>query len=209
MSVEGISEGDIPIDFKGVGSIEQSEEIKAVEKVDFKISSCIRPKICTAFEKVCQVDSSRVVVILSDGSKWNIDSEKYQNAFDEISNNWKKGDDIRIAHHADEQDDAFILKNVREKSAYLTHLSVECDNLSKAYFLTKVDETGYALRTNDGNLWMAGYWGSFSTQHWKEGDRVILNKSTHSNRNEDYEMIHPEEKNAVWVTRVFTDETTQ
>ncbi|WP_420421157.1 hypothetical protein [Simkania sp.] len=206
MTVEGISEGDIAIDFNALEGVEQSEEKKAVEKVDFKISSQLRPKICTAFEQVRQIDSSRIVVILSDGSKWHIEGEQSQKAFEAISQNWKTGDDIRIAHYSKGKNDEFILKNVAEKSAYLTCLSKDCNDLSKAYFLTKVDETGYALRTGDGNIWITGYWGACSSQYWKEGDRVIINRGTHTNRYEDYQMIHPGEMDSVWVTRVFTDE---
>jgi len=207
MSVEGISEGDVVVDFNGLDCLESNEEKKEVEKVDFQISSRARPKICTAFDQVKLLDPSRVVVILSDGSKWNIHGEKYPGAFEAISENWEKGDDIRVKQYSDGKDSEFIMKNVREKSVYLTQLSQECNDLSKAYFLTKVDETGYALRTQDGKQWAVGYWGSFDTQHWEEGDRVILNKSTHSNRYEDYEMIHPGNMDSVWVTQVFADES--
>lgn len=207
MSVEGISEGDVVVDFIAPDCLESSEEKQEVEKLDIQINSCARPKICTAFDQVKFLDPSRVVVILSDGSQWNINCEKYPNAFYAIIKNWEKGDDIRVRQYSDGKDDEFIMKNIREKSTYLTQLSQECDDLSKAYFLTKVDETGYALRTQDGKQWAVGYWGSFDTQYWEEGDRVILNKSTHSGRYEDYDMIHPGKMDSVWVTQVFADES--
>ena len=207
MSIEGISEGEVAIEFTGFECAEACEEREEVEKIDMLICSHARPNICTSFDQVKHIDSSRVVVILSDGSKWQVLREASETAFETISNSWLVGDDIRLEQYEDGEDDEFIMKNVREGSAYLTQLSQECDNVSKAYFLSRVDRSGYALCTGDGKLWVAGYWGSFDSQHWKDGDRVIINKGSHSSRYEDYNMINPRTMDEVWLTQVFAEES--
>jgi len=164
-------------------AVEEKEEAK---KADLKIHSYARPKICTAFQEVKKLDDSRVTVILSDGSMWDVNPLEDEDAFESIYSNWKVGDDIRIR----KDDDLLVLKNVREKTAFFATLSKKCDDLSKAFFIEKVDCTGYALKTKAGEIFVAGYMGSFTTQHWSEGQRIIINKSTHSGRYEDYEIFN-------------------
>ncbi len=194
MSIEGIQSGE-SIALESVLEVE-----KESKKIDVHISSFARPKICTAFEEIKMINSSKVVIILSDGSQWETKGENSKAVYETVSKNWTVGDDIRID---DTDNKEFILKNAREKSAFLVSLSKKCDDVSKAFFITKVDPSGYALRTNDGKMWVAGYFGSFTTQHWESGQRIVINKSTHGGRYEDYEMINPQDGSSAWLTQVF------
>ena len=199
MSIEGVqgteSNGYEPV-------LEEKEETK---KADFKISSCARPKICTAFQEVKKLDDARVTIILSDGSMWDVNPLEGEDAFENISSNWKVGDDIRIGKD-DDYDDLLVLKNAREKTAFFATLSKKCDDLSKAFFIDKIDCTGYALKTTAGEIFVAGYMGSFTTQHWREQERIIINKSTHSGRHEDYEIFNADTNadtnRSAWLTKV-------
>jgi len=194
MSVEGVQSGEnIAVE----GTIELEKESK---KVDMHISSFARPKICTAFEEIKLINSSKVVIILSDGSQWKVKGENSKSVYETVSKNWKVGDDIRIKGDTEH---GLILKNAREKSVFLVDLSKKCADVSKAFFITKIDPSGYALRTNDGKMWVAGYFGSFTTQHWENGQRIVINKSTHGDRYEDYKMINPQDGSTAWLTQVF------
>lgn len=194
MSVEGIQSGE-NIALESVLEVE-----KESKKVDMDISSFARPKICTAFKEVKMINCSKVVIILSDGSQWKVKGENSNSVYETVSKNWTVGDDIRID---DADEDKFVIKNAREKSAFLVDLSKKCADVSKAFFITKVDPSGYALRTNDGKMWVAGYFGSFTTQHWESGQRIVINKSTYGDRYEDYEMINPQDGSSAWLTQVF------
>ncbi|WP_316358435.1 hypothetical protein [Candidatus Neptunichlamydia sp. REUL1] len=193
MSVEGIQSGE-SIALESVLEVE-----KESKKVDMDISSFARPKICTAFEEIKLINSSKVVIILSDGSQWKVKGENSKAVYETVSKSWAVGDDIRVD---DTDDKEFVLKNAREKSAFLVDLSKKCADVSKAFFITKVDPSGYALRTNDGQMWVAGYFGSFTTQDWESGQRIVINKSTHGDQYEDYEMINPQDGFSAWLTQV-------
>lgn len=111
MSVEGVQSGEsIAVE----GTIELEKESK---KVDMNINSVARPKICTAFEEIKLINSSKVVIILSDGSQWKVKEENSKSVYETVSRNWKVGDDIRIK---DDTEHGLILKNAREKKCHLS-----------------------------------------------------------------------------------------
>ncbi len=166
--------------------------------VDLKISSHARPKICTSFE---EIQIQRAVVVLSDGSEWTIIGNKKDQIVKTISKLWKQGDDIRIDKSKNTKAGEFAMKNVREGSPFLVKSSKECADTSKAFFIKEVDPSGYAIKTNDGKVWITGYLGACNTQYWKEGYRVVINQGTFSGN--DYRMINPNNGSNAWVTQVF------
>ncbi len=103
------------------------------------------------------------------------------------------GDDIRID---DMTEDKFVLKNVREKSAFLLNLSKKCADVSNTFFFTDIDPSGYTSRTNDRGMWVAGY----TIQCWESGQRIVIKKSTDEAQYENYEMINPQDGSSAWLT---------
>ncbi|QVL57885.1 MAG: hypothetical protein KFB93_02055 [Simkaniaceae bacterium] len=169
---------------------------EALSFSDINISSKSRPNICTAFEEI-QHNS----VILSDGSKWTVSNKNPTDTMNKVTQLWKRGDDIRLKRYYKGVHAGFIMYNVRADQALLVRSSKKCADISKAFFIAEVDPSGYALKTTDGKTWVTGFAGAFSTRRWKEGERVIINQSTHIKN--DYEMINPHTKSNAWVTEVF------
>lgn len=156
------------------------------------------PAIRTDYETF---DQESLSVTLSDGSNWEVIKDKQDETTQKIIALWKKGDDIRIKALTIKDETYFALKNVRTNDLVITKLSKECADLSKAFFVSKVDPSGYAFETKDGRIWVAGFLGHFSVRRWKEGDRLVINQSTHSDQ--DYEIIHSESHASIHVTNVF------
>ncbi len=102
MSIEGIANSESV-------SFELDREGK-LPKVDFTISSKARPKICTAFESVRKLDEATTVIVLSDGSRWEL-PDKGGRALQSIAKQWKVGDDVRINRF---KNNLFVLKNVQK-----------------------------------------------------------------------------------------------
>lgn len=148
-----------------------------------------------------EFDPAAASVILSDGSIWKVIKDKQDETIQKIVSLWEKGDDIRIKNLLLFGKNYFALKNVRTNDLVITKLSKECADLSKAFFVSEVDPSGYALKTTDGRTWVAGFLGHFSVRKWKEGDRLVINQSYHSGQ--DYEVIHPESRTSAHVTNVF------
>lgn len=194
-SIEGVvgSEGGIDV------IPELAEVDEQNQKVDFRIYSSQRPKICVDFQEV-QLFENKVIVVLSDGSEWNIIAKDVSKVFETISKSWLIGDDMRINF----KKDCFILKNARDEMAFLAKLDEKCTNTANAFFIKDIDRSGYAMITTDDRLWVTGYVGACNTQHWQVGDRVIINKGFHGGTYDDYEVINAAHPNvAIWVTQVF------
>ena len=187
----------------GFGVLPEVLEVnEKIQKIDFKIYSNQRPKICTDFQEI-KLFENKVVVTLSDGSQWKIIAKDVSKVFETISNSWVRGDDIRFN---DSNKNYFILKNVRDKTAFLAELEDKCVNTINTLFIKAIDRSGYAMVTSDDRLWVAGYIGACSTQSWQVGDRVIINKSGHGDSYDNYDVINmADPKISIWVTQVFND----
>lgn len=178
--------------------VAQQEENKQIHDIDLKISNTARPKICTEFH---EINMQERMIILSDGSNWKISQKNPSSTLSKVTELWKKGDDVRLARYYKGVHTGFIMYNVRLQQALLVQSSKKCADLSKAFFISEVDPSGYALKTTDGKTWVTGFAGSFSVSRWEKGQRVIVNQGTHCKN--DYTMIHPNTKSTAWVTEVF------
>lgn len=167
------------------------------ESINFHIYSS-EPEIQTGFERFEETTSS---VILSDGSKWKIIKDQKDETIRKIIAQWEKQDDIRLKSSTLKGETFFAMKNVRTKDLIFVQSSKECADLSKAFFLSEIDPSGYALKTSDGRTWVTGFLGHFSSRHWEENSRVVINQSIH--QGQDYEIIHPENGESIWATNVF------
>lgn len=173
-------------------------DAKAMNKPDFPIY-CMNPEIQVSFVKTDLTDDGISVIVLSDGSRWIV-RNKNSSVLEQIENQWKAKDDIRIDDCDDEKSDAnFLLKNVRTKDVFLVDLDDELEAGSDPVTITKIDKNGYALLSSDGRHWSIGWLGSFSSSSWKIGDRLLINKGSFSDP-ADYTLIHLKDKEAVWAS---------
>lgn len=178
--------------------VAQHEESNPIHPIDLKISNTARPKICTEFY---EINMQERMIILSDGSNWKVSRKNPTSTLSKVTELWEKGDDIRLARYYKGVHTGFTMYNVRLEQALLVQSSKKCADLSKAFFISEVDPSGYALKTTDGKTWVTGFAGSFSVSRWEKGQRVIVNQGTHCKN--DYTMIHPDTKSTAWVTEVF------
>jgi hypothetical protein len=168
------------------------------EKIDLRIASYDCPEIATSFETAYVQDSSKFVIILDDGSQWIIRNNNPDKLYNQISNDWKSGDEIRIGcRKPEEYQGRYILKNVRNNAICFVDLDPVWMDQSKAFYIEKIDENGYAIFTKNGLEWAIGWWGAFTTRQWMKGDRIIINKSEYSGW-EDYLLINVDKQTNVW-----------
>ncbi len=172
----------------------------AEEKLDFAVSAPSFPAIATVYEGCYLGSKGSLVLVLSDGSQWNLQEDAYAT----LSKTWKEGDDIRLKKHhpRTESNQEFIVKNVRTQDMYLAQLNPECADMSRAYFIHKIDRNGYALVTHSGLKWAIGWLGSFKTSRWHPEDRVIINKSSHAGE-EDYCLINARDGSSCWASLII------
>ena len=172
------------------------------EKLDLELNYYDCPTISATFETVVIKGKSEGVIILSDGSQWVVKNRADDEVFHEISTSWKRGDEVRIGWRTPEKyQGEYILKNVRNKGTCLVDLDAACQDRSKAYFIEQIDTNGYAIITQDGSEWAIGWLGAFTTGVWKKGDRLVINKSDHSNY-ADYLLINADKGGNVWASLI-------
>lgn len=174
----------------------------AEEQLDFSIASHTQPAVAVAFQRVFLNPQSEPMVELSDGSLWHVRNKEAQEVVNDVSQMWHSGDEIRIdTRQPREFQGNFILKNVRNHTVFLADLSSKCSNPSNAYYIERLDDNGYALLTKDGMEWSIGWLGSFTSNRWRKGDRILINKS-YFHSGEDYIIINTERKNHVWASLI-------
>jgi hypothetical protein len=172
------------------------------EKLDLEINSYRCPDIAAVFKGALLQDHSKIVVALSDGSQWIIASDRPEETLSEISSKWHEGDDIRVGTTESEKyKEKYILKNVRNSRVYLADMDSVCIDPSQAYFIERIDEHGYAIITQDGSEWAIGWLGSFATQRWRKGDRIIINKSSYHDW-QDYLLINADTGTDAWASLI-------
>jgi hypothetical protein len=175
---------------------------RSEEKVDLQIAFYGQPDIATTFRAVLPQGRSKVAITLSDGSQWIVRNDSEQEAMGQISAHWKSGDEIRIdSRTPDQYQGKYILKNARNGQVCLVDLDSACVDAANAYYIEKIDQNGYAIATRDGLEWAIGWYGAFTTRSWKRGDRIIINKSHYSSR-EDYLLIDADKGTDVWASLI-------
>jgi hypothetical protein len=145
-----------------------------------------RPSIIVTFEGCDTLESGSLILSLSDGSRWLLQSATEEEKAS-IFESWKKGDDIRLGYGGGAN--RFALKNARNKDLF----SVAIDPSSFAFIETpsiqKMDKNGYALILDNGSEWRVGWLSSFASHRWRPGDRLLINKSDNS-KEEGYLLIN-------------------
>jgi len=177
-------------------------EEKPKEPLDFEISSYAMPEIATTFQALA-ADGEKARIVLSDGSVWLLRSVGSEQAQAEIAPAWYVGDDIRLARRTPNQVPGnFLLKNARTRNVYCVDLDKTYVDMSKASFIDKIDQNGYAIILNGGTQWAIGYLGSFTTWNWHRYQRIIVNKSAYY-RTEDYMLINSEDGSTAWSSLIL------
>ena len=175
---------------------------KPQEELDFEIRSYAKPEIATTF-CAFSATTSEAYLILSDGSVWRVRNLPVSQVEQEVAEQWRVGDDVRLAERTpQERQGNFLLKNARTGAVYLVDLDSQCADFSKASIIDKVDQNGYAIMMNGGSEWAIGYLGSFITWHWRPYDRVIINKSSY-HCTEDYLLIHADDASTAWASLIM------
>ncbi len=181
-----------------------NEESVVEKKNEIQIYFTDRPEICTSLKEIKILDYLNAVIILSDGSQWNIAKATYIN---EICESWKVGDDIRIVALSNGEAGGFFLANIRVGYYYKAYLSKKCADNFSAVFIKRVDPTGYVLTTTDGRMWVVqDYLNVCTVQYWNDNERVIINKSIYGDYYKAYEMIYPNSGRSVKVFQVFYED---
>ena len=176
--------------FLVLGTFLFSEKASEKEPLDFSVAYRRIPEISTTLVSLNK-ESKSITILLSDGSSWYTDLDSY-----EILEEWQEGDDIRWK----EQDNAFLLKRARSSKAIVANIDYS-NRPSNCYKIDEIDQNGYLIVTNSDDYWSVGYWGAFSTQYWKKGDPLLINKSNHR-RCEDYELLNMKRGNRAWASLV-------
>lgn len=175
----------------------------SAERVDLDISYKGCPDFYTAFEAIYVQDHGKIVVILNDGSQWIVRDKNATEMFHKISSTWQVGDDIRIGTRTPKEFAGhYILKNARNQCLCFADLDVICIDPTKANYIEKIDENGYAIFDSNGAEWAIGFWGSLDTYKWRKGDRLIINKSYFGDT-EDYLLINADKGSNAWGSRIF------
>jgi len=113
------------------------------------------------------------------------------------------GDDIRLARRTPGKVPGnFLLKNARTRNVYCVDLDKTYADMSKASFIDRIDQNGYAIILNGGTQWAIGYLGSFTTWNWRRYQRIIVNKSSYY-RTEDYMLINAEDGSTAWSSLIL------
>jgi hypothetical protein len=176
-----------------IGPFAFSQNADQKETLHFSTPYTQVPEFAITFVSSSNWDNETITILLSDGSLWNVNAE-----FVESLAEWQQGDEIRWALHADT--DEYLLKNMRSKTILMAELDFSVFP-SNSYVIENIDVNGYLIETKGGEKWSVGYFGSFTSCHWRKGDRLIINKSKYS-RCEDYCLINLNEKNDVWASLV-------
>jgi hypothetical protein len=162
----------------------------AEEVVDIEIKCSYLPMIATTFQSCTVSDSNQLQIVLSDGSIWTISDSLVMDIYDSITTDWVVGDDIRIASkNLFSKEKNFLLKNVRNDQVLNVNISKNYQADLQPVFIKKVDKNGYGLVTTQNLDWSIGFASSFTVVDWEKTDRLIINKSSYSCR-EDYLLIN-------------------
>lgn len=94
---------------------------------------------------------------------------------------WLQGDEIVLI--AKKMDHVYypFLYNRRTQDSVRMVLSNQ-DKALSCYEIQEVDSDGYYITLSDDSSWEIGWWDSFSTWHWKKGERILVYQN---------EGIHP------------------
>lgn len=166
----------------------------------FSVSSK-KAEITAGFQSIKITTAGQLLIVLNDGSRWEVKDPKDQSRLEQlIRNEWKPGDDIRIGEaDSDGCSGEYLLKNVRTKHTYNVDLDKNVEEGSSPLKITQIDESGYAIITSDGRQWAIGYFGADATSKWRVGDILFANKSDHDNK-ADYELINLRNRDTAWAS---------
>lgn len=173
------------------------------EDNDFKISFQGYPDIAACYRAITYQEASDIIITLSDGSSWIVRDPDLEAKFNEVSSYWHCGDEVRIApREIGKNKGHYVLKNVRNKRVCLVDFDKSSDKEKHGNQILTMDKNGYTLFTTNGMEWAIGWVGSFTTKKWHIGDRILINKSIYSRR-EDYLLINVDQDTYVWASLVL------
>jgi hypothetical protein len=115
-------------------------------------------------------------ITLSNGLVMHINDYKYRD--DNLITDWAKGNTVRFTAHSNNEALVMSVKRLKKSDDEKVEPYVVFDVLStpKDAGLKIVDirDGGKYIKLSDDSIWDFSWYNTFSTKHWKSGERVIV-----------------------------------